>query len=579
MSRRRKRLWSDLTVTDQFCGAGGSTEGAKGAGVRVRQGLNHWKLATETYATNHPDTDVDCTDVSASDPRRYYSTDILITSPECTTHSPAGGTRRSQPQRDIWEKPDDPSVARSRATAWDVCRFAEYHQYEIIITENVFEFTQWLLFPEWLNAMAKLGYAHRLVSLNSMFCYPTPQSRDRIYIVFWRLKNRAPKLDHQAPAPCPVCERVVSSIQAFKNGRRSGKYGDRRQYVYMCPTCHTVVKPFYYAALNALDLGVPGQRIGDMRAFYAARGQERPKPRTMDRIAYGRERFGHTALLIRTNMTTEGGRVKTVLDPAHGQTASWLDALATPAFLVDVAQTRDLDPSKVRDVSGPHPAQTTAQTSALVSLPFLVSAGSNVTAARGVDEPAPAMTGSEKNAIVVPPAGIVTMRENSTPKDLSRPLACVNTGGHHMLVSGSSLVVLRGTNRSNMAYALSAPAPAQVASATQQYLLSPQPFLVSYYGTNNVSGAGEALPTITVLDRHALVDSNAELPPIDDYYFRMLQPNEIGRAMAFPDRYKVLGTKRDQVKQFGNAVTPPAMDWIMRRCIESLYPELEGKAA
>lgn len=45
MSPRRHRRWSGITVTDQFCGAGGSTLGAKRAGVEVRLAMNHWERA------------------------------------------------------------------------------------------------------------------------------------------------------------------------------------------------------------------------------------------------------------------------------------------------------------------------------------------------------------------------------------------------------------------------------------------------------------------------------------------------------------------------------------------------------
>ena len=50
----------------------------------------------------------------------------------------------------------------------------------------------------------------------------------------------------------------------------------------------------------------------------------------------------------------------------------------------------------------------------------------------------------------------------------------------------------------------------------------------------------------------------------------MLQPHEIKAAMAFPGDYVVLGNKRDQVKQCGNAVTPPAMEFLIRAVTESL---------
>src|SRR4051812_7001158 len=159
--------------------------------------MNHWDLAVETHNTNFPDTDHDCCDISASDPRRYPSTDILITSPECTTHSPAGGNRRrSTSQSDLFTAAvTDPTVERSRATMWDVPRFAEYHRYRRIIVENVVEVLRWELFDVWLQAMQTLGYRHKIVSLNSMFCWPTPQSRDRVYINFWRKGDKAPDLD------------------------------------------------------------------------------------------------------------------------------------------------------------------------------------------------------------------------------------------------------------------------------------------------------------------------------------------------------------------------------------------------
>jgi site-specific DNA-cytosine methylase len=41
--------------------------------------------------------------------------------------------------------------------------------------------------------------------------------------------------------------------------------------------------------------------------------------------------------------------------------------------------------------------------------------------------------------------------------------------------------------------------------------------------------------------------------------FRMLTSEEIKTAMAFPPDYVITGNKREQVRQLGNAVTPPVM--------------------
>jgi len=80
---RSNQPMSDMTVTDLFCSAGGSSTGVVNAGATVRMALNHWKLVIETNNMNHPDTDHDCTDIQACDPRRYPRTTILIASPEC----------------------------------------------------------------------------------------------------------------------------------------------------------------------------------------------------------------------------------------------------------------------------------------------------------------------------------------------------------------------------------------------------------------------------------------------------------------------------------------------------------------
>jgi DNA (cytosine-5)-methyltransferase 1 len=50
----------------------------------------------------------------------------------------------------------------------------------------------------------------------------------------------------------------------------------------------------------------------------------------------------------------------------------------------------------------------------------------------------------------------------------------------------------------------------------------------------------------------------------------MLEPHEIQAAMAFLPDYQVLGNKREQVRQLGNAVTPPAARDLIAAIAESL---------
>ena len=159
-----------LTLTDLFCGAGGSSTGAIAVpGVSVRIASNHWDLAVETHNTNHPDADHLCANLSQIDPRRFPRTDILWASPECTNHSVAKGRKRADAQPDLFgEVLPDAAAERSRATMWDVPRFAEVHQYQAVIVENVVDAWHWLPFRAWLMAMDSLGYDHHIVFLNSM---------------------------------------------------------------------------------------------------------------------------------------------------------------------------------------------------------------------------------------------------------------------------------------------------------------------------------------------------------------------------------------------------------------------------
>jgi hypothetical protein len=99
----REDVRMTLTLTDLFCGAGGSSTGAIAVpGIEVRIASNHWDLAVETHNTNHPGADHLCADLSAVDPRRFPRTDILWASPECTNHSVARGKRREDAQPDLF---------------------------------------------------------------------------------------------------------------------------------------------------------------------------------------------------------------------------------------------------------------------------------------------------------------------------------------------------------------------------------------------------------------------------------------------------------------------------------------------
>lgn len=569
---------SYLTVTDQFCGAGGSSLGAQAAGAEIRLALNHDPLAISTHNSNFPETDHDCTDISACNPRRYASTDILITSPECTNHSLAKGRQRTTNQLDMFKGGIlDPAEERSRATMWDVPRFAEYHNYRLIIVENVVDARHWRLFDAWLQAMNLLDYNHEIVYLNSMFAHPTPQSRDRMYVVFWKRGHKAPNLQFTPPAFCPRCRCDVAAVQSWKNpGKKWGRYGKNRQYLYRCPACAGEVTPYYYCAASAIDWSLPSVRIGDRK--------QPLKEKTLDRIKVGLEKYGRNPQLLSYYTRGEGKAANLPVSAAMPTQPTWpVHYLVEPpaGLLVDLGHTHAEHRGKVHLTTDAWPTQTTAQGLAMV-IPLDYTDGK----ARLLDEPLPTQTARQTLAFVVSmrdspdyplkhiteplPAQstvgapyIVELFGKSDAAPITDPLGSMLTRCHHGLVM-PYMVELHGEGSNPKP--ITDPLGCVLSGGNHHGLVTPSPFLVSYYsGSDQAKAVTDPVATVSTHDRHGLVQP--ETTAVEDCYFRMLKSHEIGRAMAFPGDYIVLGNERQRVKQFGNAVTPPAMDAILRRCI------------
>lgn len=269
-----------ITCTDLFCGAGGSSLGAETvAGVQLVMAANHWQTAIDVHQAHFPDAAHDCADISQADPRRYPRTHILLASPECTNHSQARGVSRRKQDITLFDTPD-PAAERSRATMWDVGRFAEQKHYDCIVVENVVEATKWTGWPHWLGWLTSLGYSYRVLSHNSMH-HGVPQSRDRIYVVFWRTGLR-PNLELEVEGWCARCDTWRPSRQAWKPDRTVGRY--RQQWAWACTACGHETSAVTEPAASIIDWTLDCPRIGDRARPLAEK--------TRARILAGLERYG-----------------------------------------------------------------------------------------------------------------------------------------------------------------------------------------------------------------------------------------------------------------------------------------------
>lgn len=157
---------------DIFCGAGGSSAGARMAGVEMAGAVDLCPIATATYQDNFPATHVvtgrlEHVDIAALR-RQVGEINILLSSPECTNHSCAkGGAPRSE---------------ESRATAMLVVDYARAFKPRWIVLENVVHMRPWSRYEELKRELRGLGYrlAEQIIDASD---YGVAQTRRRLFLV------------------------------------------------------------------------------------------------------------------------------------------------------------------------------------------------------------------------------------------------------------------------------------------------------------------------------------------------------------------------------------------------------------
>lgn len=176
---------------DQFCGAGGETEGiiqaAQRAGIKIElSAINHWEQAIETHQANFPEVKHICRNIQDVNPAEIVPDGhiaLLWGSPECTQHSNARG--------------DKPVNDQKRVTPFTLLDWLNKLTVDRIIIENVKEFRNWgpldpmtnrpdperkgEIFDAYIAMIRGLGYTvdHRILNAAD---YGAPTTRSRLFI-------------------------------------------------------------------------------------------------------------------------------------------------------------------------------------------------------------------------------------------------------------------------------------------------------------------------------------------------------------------------------------------------------------
>lgn len=218
-----------------------------------------------------------------------------------------------------------------------------------------------------------------------------------------------------------------------------------------------------------------------------------------------------------------------------------------------------------RSVAEPIPTMTTGGAGgahALIS-PYYGS-GSGETCS-GIEEPLPTVTTKDRFGIVV---AVTQSNGGPTARDVAEPIPTMTTAK-----GGEFAVVMPVTHRDSSDRVRDASEPLPTITGANRGELA---CIVAQFGERDgqaprVHDIADPAPTICATGRVNLVSGEVDGQRYD-ILFRMLEPHELAAAMGFntdEQAYEFAGTKTEQIKQIGNAVSVAKM----KACVGALMAD------
>ncbi|MFV3290508.1 DNA cytosine methyltransferase [Pseudomonas sp. NY11955] len=608
----------DEIVVDYFCGGGGAGTGLEiGLDRPVTVAKNHSPAAISMHTANHPAARHFTTDVFEGDPDEECqgrAVGWFHMSPDCTHHSQAAG---GQPRK-----------REIRNLSWIGLKWAGKKKPRVISLENVKQILQWG--PLMAKRDKTTGRVMKLdgtvaavgerVPVQEQFLVPDPKRRG----ITWRrfvqlLEGMGYQVEWRIIKACDFGA-PTSRERLFMIARCDGQ-----PIVWPDPTHAknpSKGQQKWRTAADCIDWSVPSKSIFGRKKELAAA--------TLRRVAKGMKKFvlDNPQPFIVPIANWSGELAQSAHEPLRTVT-SWPRggsfAMASPVILPATHQGAD----RVNDPGEPLATVTAANRGELMmASPVMVGAGGPVYAGKPVAADQPMGTLMTQSHRALASAHLVKFRFNSEGAAITDPVPTITSGGNYKRPAGAahamgvctafieqanggfnttpakgadeplttvtntgsqqrlvtaSLATLR---RNCIGRAVDEPVPTMTAGAEHhalvEYKLSPEheegalrvaAFLISYYGTENISACDAPAPTVTTKNRLGLVTVFVKGAPyvIVDICLRMLQPHELYRAQGFPTSYIIDKgadgkpfTKTEQVHMCGNSVSPPPMAALAR---------------
>ncbi|MBP5918700.1 DNA cytosine methyltransferase [Streptomyces sp. LBUM 1486] len=498
-----------------FCGAGGDSQALHNVPwLDLMLVANHWQRAIESHAANFPWVDHYRGDIREAPVEKWPVADFFWASPECPQWSNARGKRRdfaTSMQDDLFGESAPPEeVERSRALMEEV--------------------------PQYLRGVQNRGGLVLAGVVENVIDVRAWDQWDRwlgeIKALGYKVRVIALNSMHADPRSMLKAPQSRDRLYVAYWHRSLGRDPEWEKWLRpraWCPTCDEEVY-----AMQVFK--VPGRDMGRYRQQYVYRC-----PRTTCRNQILEPHVLPAAAAIDWTLPGQriGDRARPLADKTLARIQAGLDRFARP-------------------------------------VPMMVPAGGTWrNDATSVTEPMATRTTRENDGLAVPPLMIpVEGREGKEPASAHGPLRTQTARNETGLAWLPYMVELRGGS-SDARSILDATASVTASGnhlglATPQADIDWETLLVPYYGNGTARTVREPIGTLSTRDRYAIVQGQVD---INDVLFRMLEPHEIGRAMSFADDYIVLGSKRERVRQYGNAVTPNCAEVIACALVEAITGE------
>jgi DNA (cytosine-5)-methyltransferase 1 len=517
-----------LTVMDWFCGAGGSSQGMHSVpGVRVERAANHWERAIQSHEANFPDASHFRGDIRKAPVWAWPVTDLFWASPECTNWSIAKGKQRSFEkaiQGDLLDLYAEMEAAKFKTVDEedDEPKASEEEESRALMEEV----------PLYLRGVIERGGLVKAGVVENVVDVRAWAEWDRwigeIHKMGYHTRVIALNSMHADPRSVHKAPQSRDRLYVAYWHRSLGRTPDWDKWLRprsWCPCCEAWVQAVQW-------FKTPGRDMGRYRAQYVYRC-----PNVACRNQVIEPETLPAAVAIDWSIPGQriGDRARPLADKTIRRIEAGLERFSLPMVVPAGGTWREAATS----VGDPLPTRTTRENDGLAIPPLLIPVeGRDGKEPRSANDPLRTQTARNETGLAWLPFIAELRGGGSVARPVTESLATVTASGNH--------------------HGLCLPAGAD------EHLLIP------YYGTGVARSVREPVGALTTRDRYALVRGEVD---INDVMFRMLEPREIGRAMSFADEYIVLGSKREKVRQYGNAVTPNAAEVLVCALVEAITGE------